>query len=76
MVTYEDGTSEKGKFSLKDGAIVLVNDGDAEKTEMAVTKNEETGKYDLVFSASADPEKTFEFEIEENDVQSLIRNRK
>ena len=74
MVTYADGTSEKGKFSVKDGELILVNDGDTE-TEMAVTLNPDTGKYDLSFSPSGDTETTFEFEIEEKDVKTLIRNR-
>ena len=71
-VTYEDGTNEQGKFSLKDGGIVLVNAGGV---EIAVTKNADIGKYDLVFLSSVDPEKTYEFEIEEQDVQTLKNNR-
>ncbi len=74
QAAYADGTSERGRFSLKDGGIVLVNDGDT-ATEMAVTLNPDTGRYDLTFRASGDPEKTFEFEIEEKDVRILIRNR-
>ncbi len=72
---YEDGTSEKGHFSLKDGAVVLVNDGDAGKTEMVITLNPDTGKYDLAFSPSGDAGTAFAFEIEESDVNILIRNR-
>ena len=74
-VTYEDGSTEKGKFRLADGKIVLVNDDDAEKTEMPITRNEETGKFDLTYQSSKDAEKTFDFEIEEADVDLLIQNR-
>ena len=73
QATYEDGSSEKGKFLLKDGGIVLVNDGDAQ-TEMAITSGE-NGKYELTFRPSGDAETVYEFEIEEADVNTLIQNR-
>ena len=73
QATYEDGSSEKGKFLLKDGGIVLVNDGDAQ-TEMAITSGE-SGKYELTFRPSGDAETVYEFEIEEADVNTLIQNR-
>ena len=74
--TFEDGSTQKGKFMLKDGKIVLVNDGDAQQTQMAITLNEESGKYDLQYQLSGNAENTFAFELEEADVNLLIRNRR
>ena len=72
--TYEDGASEKGRFLVREGVLVLVNNEDPE-TEMAVILNPESGKYELSFRPSGNPDTAYAFELEEKDVNTLVRNR-
>ena len=42
---------------------------------MAVILNPESGKYELSFRPSGNPDTAYAFELEEKDVNTLVRNR-
>ena len=70
-VKYADGSSENGTYALQDDQIVLVNDNDPAQAPMAIELNPDTGKYELAFRPSADPEKIIMFEMEKADTELL-----
>ena len=75
----KDGKEETGRFGLnKDKDLVLVNDGDPEKTEFAVKLKEENTEepvYGMTFIPADELKKenprTYEFELKPEDVQRL-----
>ena len=74
LASYDDGSSEKGRFSLKDDTLVLVNDA-APETEMPIAPEGEDGDAKLDFHPSAEQEKTIVFDLTRDELDALRANR-